>query len=587
LYPNATSSSSRDDVHYVSIYSPSVEGQRNVAVRRLKSAACVIGLALVLLVSAGSAASGPAEATCLTAIEPQVGAAANGDTIVLWRCESLDRLQTAYRSAATGSWSRLDDIPPAAMDDPRVDLRSPALAVNGRGDAAATWGVLSLYKGGIFSLVQAAVRPVGATSWSAAESLSLPNTVAVAPHIAIDASGNAVAVWAARDGSCYSDCRWRMQAAVRPAASGAWGEPQDLAATSPALSTAEVAFDGAGSALVVWAEGPVLRAALRPAGAGGWNPPQLISDEGARGPVESPRLAVDSAGNALVIWGHGSQGGSRPVSVRAALRSAATGAWSAQDLPGTSDLRSVLQLALAMNVSGDAAAVWRRGTDSSAPVVIEASLRDASSGRWTPPQRLSGVRFRDGLPPLDNLPGAPGVALDAHGNAVAVWQEPVHTEYATCPDAPCLSIAVAAVRPAATGIWSAPERWPAAAPQVAAGPADTAVAVWTGYELHTLRCSGDPCLIVQAAVHEREEGTWSAPTYLSAPAPRPCVVPRVVGKALARAKAAVKRRDCSVGRISYRRSTEVRRGRVLAQRPKAGARLRAGSSVRLVVSRGR
>jgi hypothetical protein len=45
----------------------------------------VIGLALVLLVSAGSAASGPAEATCLTAIEPQVGAAANGDTIVLWR----------------------------------------------------------------------------------------------------------------------------------------------------------------------------------------------------------------------------------------------------------------------------------------------------------------------------------------------------------------------------------------------------------------------------------------------------------------------------------------------------------------------
>jgi hypothetical protein len=240
-----------------------------------------------------------------------------------------------------------------------------------------------------------------------------------------------------------------------------------------------------------------------------------------------------------------------------------------------------------MNASGDAAAVWRRGTDSSGPVVIEASLRDASSGRWMPPERLSGVRFRDGLPPLDNLPGAPGVALDAHGNAVAVWQEPVHTEYATCPDAPCLSIAVAAVRPAATGIWSARERWPAAEPQAAAGPADTAVVVWTAYELHTLRCSGEPCLIVQAAVHARGEGTWNEPKYLSAPAPRPCVVPRVVGKVLATAKAALKRRNCSVGKISYARSPEVRRGRVLAQRPKAGARLRAGGSVRLVVSRGR
>jgi hypothetical protein len=65
-----------------------------------------------------------------------------------------------------------------------------------------------------------------------------------------------------------------------------------------------------------------------------------------------------------------------------------------------------------------------------------------------------------------------------------------------------------------------------------------------------------------------------------------CVVPRVVGRTLARARRAIRARQCSVGRVRRAYSRRAR-GRVLRQRPGAGTRLRRGSAVHLMVSRGR
>lgn len=64
-----------------------------------------------------------------------------------------------------------------------------------------------------------------------------------------------------------------------------------------------------------------------------------------------------------------------------------------------------------------------------------------------------------------------------------------------------------------------------------------------------------------------------------------CVVPRVKGKALARARKAIRRAHCSVGRVRYARSGRPR-GRVVSQSLKPGARKVAGTKVNLVVSRG-
>jgi subtilisin family serine protease len=63
-----------------------------------------------------------------------------------------------------------------------------------------------------------------------------------------------------------------------------------------------------------------------------------------------------------------------------------------------------------------------------------------------------------------------------------------------------------------------------------------------------------------------------------------CVVPRLRGLRLAAAKSAITRAGCSVGRVRRARS-RVRRGRVIAQSPRAGLQLRPRARVNLTVSR--
>ena len=62
-----------------------------------------------------------------------------------------------------------------------------------------------------------------------------------------------------------------------------------------------------------------------------------------------------------------------------------------------------------------------------------------------------------------------------------------------------------------------------------------------------------------------------------------CVVPRVIGMTLSRARTRIRARHCSVGRIRRARSRRV--GRVVGQSPRPGARRARGARVNLVVGR--
>jgi thermitase len=65
----------------------------------------------------------------------------------------------------------------------------------------------------------------------------------------------------------------------------------------------------------------------------------------------------------------------------------------------------------------------------------------------------------------------------------------------------------------------------------------------------------------------------------------PCVVPNVVGRRLAPAKAAIKARHCRVGAVRYLKSAK-RKGRVVRERPAAGTRLGNNARVSLWIGRG-
>ena len=71
------------------------------------------------------------------------------------------------------------------------------------------------------------------------------------------------------------------------------------------------------------------------------------------------------------------------------------------------------------------------------------------------------------------------------------------------------------------------------------------------------------------------------------PKAKHCVVPKLRGKRLPAAKRALRKAHCAVGRITRRRSSTVRRRRVISSRPKAKRRRPAGTKVAIAVSRGR
>ena len=89
----------------------------------------------------------------------------------------------------------------------------------------------------------------------------------------------------------------------------------------------------------------------------------------------------------------------------------------------------------------------------------------------------------------------------------------------------------------------------------------------------------------QAFVVSETNGSWGDAIEVPGTA-SPCVVPKVVGKPLPAAKKKLKAAHCRAGTIKKVYS-KVKRGRVVAQHPKAGRHLKGGAKVALTVSKGR
>lgn len=67
----------------------------------------------------------------------------------------------------------------------------------------------------------------------------------------------------------------------------------------------------------------------------------------------------------------------------------------------------------------------------------------------------------------------------------------------------------------------------------------------------------------------------------------PCLVPNVVGKKLAKARASIKKRHCKVGHVRYVKSTKKKKGKVMRESPGPGKRLGNSAKIKLWVGRGR
>ena len=148
------------------------------------------------------------------------------------------------------------------ISDPGQDGFEPQVAVDGSGNVIAVW----TRSDGTNFRIQSANRTPGG-DWSTPQTISDPLQSASSPQIAVDPSGNAVAVWTRSDGT-----NLRIQAAYRPAG-GSFGAAATVSASGQDASAPDVSMDNSGNALVAWerTDGTKLRvqAAIRSPGAGG------------------------------------------------------------------------------------------------------------------------------------------------------------------------------------------------------------------------------------------------------------------------------------------------------------------------------
>jgi hypothetical protein len=302
-------------------------------------------------------------------------------------------------SDAAKSWGTAALI---EMDD-AGDADYPQVAINASGNAIAVWSQFDGTRTNIWSN-----RYTAGTGWGTAALIETDDAGdANEPQVAMDADGNALAVWYQSDGT-----RWNIWSNRYTAGSG-WGTAA-LIETGDAGDAYEpqVAMDAAGNALAVWYQSDGIRYNIYSnrytASTGLWGTAALIETDNV-GDAYSPEVAMDAAGNALAVW---YQSDGTRYNIYSNRYTASTGLWGTVALIETDNAAGAYHPQVAIDAAGNAVVVWRQSDGTR--YNIWSNRYTAGSG-WGTAALIETGDAGDAY--------YPQVAIDAAGNAVAVWHQ--------------------------------------------------------------------------------------------------------------------------------------------------------------------
>jgi hypothetical protein len=227
---------------------------------------------------------------------PQIAMDGNGNAIAVWvQLEGDERIRASRYTAAGSAWTMVAD----PLDNATAtDAGAPQIAMNTSGNAIVVWRELSAG-----SNVIVARRFTGGV-WSAEAVLNSGSvTNADVPQVAIDGTGNGIAVWTQTLGA-------KIRILASRFAAGAWSVAGAIDADNSGSSSGpKLAMNANGSAFVVWQS---LDAAPNPTAirsiwsnrfVAGWGPSTARSLESAPSDdAEQPHIAVDTNGRAIAVW---------------------------------------------------------------------------------------------------------------------------------------------------------------------------------------------------------------------------------------------------------------------------------------------
>jgi hypothetical protein len=208
---------------------------------------------------------------------------------------------SALRTRPAG-WTKLGSI----SGPPEVAL-APTVALNNAGRAVAVWYRIS---GGDIYTLRSATRQPGknfspAVTVGRADQTSGNNPPSV-PEVALDSRGNALAVWLRKDDAPVLRPHELMVVyAEEPSNATKFGPVRALSAPGKPAFNPQVAVAANGATVVVWARlvSPgrnEIQAAIKPAGASSFRAPVTISADGANS--NFPQVGIGDNGRIVVVW---------------------------------------------------------------------------------------------------------------------------------------------------------------------------------------------------------------------------------------------------------------------------------------------
>jgi len=355
----------------------------------------------------GGAWQAPVDISAPAGSLPQLAVGPQGDAVVVWqRDDGGGRIvQASYRPPG-GAWQ-----PPVSVSPAGAAPDNFQVAVGAAGQAIAVW---QRYDDPVYR-VQASYRPPGG-AWSAPVYVSPEGVNGIRPQVAFDRLGNATAIWLQSSGT-----QWRVYAADRPAATGAWQNPVTISPPGVA-GTPDLAVAQSGAATAAWhlqsGTSTIVQAAQRSAG-GSWQTPLDLTSAGTD---SWPKVAVGADGSATVVWKHasgGAQGTHRP---------AGTGEWQAPvDLSAPGSVTT--GPAVAAGPGDDALAVWTRATGGD--FLVRAAAYDGTGPQLRslaiPARGVAGRPVAFSVAPLDVLSALGQTTWGFGDGAVATGTQVTHT----------------------------------------------------------------------------------------------------------------------------------------------------------------